>query len=171
MDATWTGQTCPFLGCVVMAEHTHPCCGVCGAVRYGNMSCPACVSVRSHDLNPHALAAIELHPVLLPGREKRAVPAEAMAETILEQLPQTAQALAEAGLAIVRREDVAWALRFLAAGGEMPRAMWERLAEAAAVLDGLEQAADGASHTKLRPDRSERGKAVSGALRDVGEQL
>ena len=49
------GWRCPFLGCHVREAHEHPVCPDCGAVRYGNMFCQTCTSVRSRDLNPHRL--------------------------------------------------------------------------------------------------------------------
>jgi hypothetical protein len=36
---------CPFLTCLRTDPHNHPVCETCGAVRYGNLSCPTC---RSH---------------------------------------------------------------------------------------------------------------------------
>lgn len=62
-------------------------------------------------------------------------------------------------------------VRMLAKAGALIAAEIDRLIEAAGVLDGPEQAAGGPSHTELRRDRSEAGKAATGALRGVGEQL
>lgn len=50
-----TGASCPFLFCLVAEPHTHPVCGECGAVRYGNIFCRACRDLRGNDLNPHSL--------------------------------------------------------------------------------------------------------------------
>ena len=55
MTSVLTGATCPYLTCLVEEPHTHPSCPDCGAVRYGNSSCPTCVRVRACDLNPHDL--------------------------------------------------------------------------------------------------------------------
>lgn len=74
-----------------------------------------------------ALAAIELHPILLPGRDKGAIVAEDMADAILAELPvvtsaigvspltgepltvspEAERAMAEHGLVTVSRADLA----------------------------------------------------------------
>ena len=58
--ATLTGETCPFLACVVRQPHTHPICPDCGAVRYGNIMCRTCVALRGGALNPHSLVLPEV---------------------------------------------------------------------------------------------------------------
>ena len=63
-----TGRLCPFLGCRVEAAHEHPVCPACGAVRYGNMSCRACVAIRGEDPNPHRLLAAGPSEVILARR-------------------------------------------------------------------------------------------------------
>lgn len=55
-----------------------------------------------------ALANIEVHPVLLTGRDKGVAVADDMADAILSQLPQ-----ADAGMVTVRRTAVESALRAL----------------------------------------------------------
>lgn len=53
---TLTGQTCPYITCLVREPHTHPVCPDCGAVRYGNISCDTCRQLRrGAGLNPHTL--------------------------------------------------------------------------------------------------------------------
>lgn len=41
LEARFAGA-CPFLTCTAMEPHSHPTCRSCGAVRYGNLSCPEC---------------------------------------------------------------------------------------------------------------------------------
>jgi len=33
---------CPFVTCLKVGKHSHPVCPVCGAVRFGNLSCDEC---------------------------------------------------------------------------------------------------------------------------------
>lgn len=33
---------CPFVTCLKTEKHSHPICPVCGAVRFGNLSCSEC---------------------------------------------------------------------------------------------------------------------------------
>ena len=44
---------CPFLFCLILEAHTHPICGTCRSVRYGNWSCEEC---RSHRMGLGAKA-------------------------------------------------------------------------------------------------------------------
>lgn len=37
---------CPLLTCWAIGAHTHPVCDDCGAVNYGNVSCPTCRAER-----------------------------------------------------------------------------------------------------------------------------
>lgn len=37
---------CPFLLCMETGPHDHGVCPECGAVRYGNISCPTCRVLR-----------------------------------------------------------------------------------------------------------------------------
>lgn len=39
---TFLNDECPLLTCLVTAPHSHPACPVCGAVRYGNLTCLSC---------------------------------------------------------------------------------------------------------------------------------
>jgi len=41
MEIVFEGA-CPFLTCLLMGSHTHPVCPECGAVNYGNFTCPTC---------------------------------------------------------------------------------------------------------------------------------
>ena len=40
---------CPFLMCSARRAHSHPVCPDCGAVRYGNISCPTCRQHHEHE--------------------------------------------------------------------------------------------------------------------------
>jgi hypothetical protein len=33
---------CPLLSCTETSMHFHPVCPVCGAINYGNITCPEC---------------------------------------------------------------------------------------------------------------------------------
>lgn len=57
-----TGQTCPFVSCLVTEPHTHPVCPDCGAVRYGNVCCDTCRQLRGNDPNPHTIVRPEAAP-------------------------------------------------------------------------------------------------------------
>jgi hypothetical protein len=45
---------CPLLTCFYTGPHSHPICPRCGAVGYGNLTCPVC---REHIMNRHHIRA------------------------------------------------------------------------------------------------------------------
>ena len=49
--SVWYDGPCLFLMCQESGGHSHPVCGTCGAVRYGNLFCGTC---REHHGIPEA---------------------------------------------------------------------------------------------------------------------
>jgi ribosomal protein L32 len=55
VDLIWFDGPCMFLTCLKQEPHYHAVCPNCGAVRYGNLTCPECQDQAKNGIRKHEM--------------------------------------------------------------------------------------------------------------------